>query len=201
MNGHAGEWRRSRAAQFADPRRREQTINAMRRDASRVVSIGKESESLWENYHPTVSTATGGWSNTGRRRAEKMMPEEKNGFAVVSRQGVWTPLVALVAVICIVVMTMTWLNVRQQISDLSEQNTKRSSEITAKQSVNQELSAQISVATRQTTVKQKAEKLGFVENQLETIELSGVENAIYGIQDNTESTMTTTDVAMLLRVQ
>ncbi len=91
MNGHAGEWRRSRAAQFADPRHREQTINAMRRDASRVVSIGRESESLWESYQPTVSTATGGWSNTGRRRAEKMMPKEKKGFEVVSRQGVWTP--------------------------------------------------------------------------------------------------------------
>ncbi len=84
---------------------------------------------------------------------------------------------------------------------MSDQNAKRSTEITAKQSANQELSAQISVATRQTTVKQKAEKLGFVENQLEMIELSGVENAIYGIQDNPESTMTTTDVALLLRVQ
>lgn len=201
MNGQAGAWRRSRAAQFADPRHREQTINSMRRDASRVVSLGRESESLWESYQPTVSTATGGWSNTGRRRAEKAMPEEKKGFVAVSRQGVWTPLVAIAAVICIVVMAMTWLNVRQQISDLSEQNMKRSTEITAKQSANQELSAQISVATRQTTVKQKAEKLGFVENKLEMIELSGVENAIYGIQDNAESTMTTTDVALLLRVQ
>ncbi len=108
----------------------------------------------------------------------------------------------LVVAVCLFVMGVFWLNLQSQIQNVSTQIGVRTTNINAKQQENDTLQAQISVATKEQSLLQRAQKLGMKEGKnVQVVELSGVPDAICGLQEGAQNTMTTTDVALLMHMQ
>lgn len=104
--------------------------------------------------------------------------------------------------VCLFVMGVFWLNLQSQIQNVSTQIGVRTTNINAKQQENDTLQAQISVATKEQSLLQRAQKLGMKEGKnVQVVELSGVSDAICGLQEGAQNTMTTTDVALLMHMQ
>ena len=104
--------------------------------------------------------------------------------------------------VCLFVMGVFWLNLQSQIQNVSTQIGVRTTNMNAKQQENDTLQAQISVATKEQSLLQRAQKLGMKEGKnVQVVELSGVPDAICGLQEGAQNTMTTTDVALLMHMQ
>lgn len=202
MNDRGRQWRKRKTAPFANPRDCERAVREMRKNVERSFNF-KGEQTYMDNYQATVSFGAGSWQNTGaHRRAEAPVQQEKPHGSVISRQGVNRVLAVLMVLTCLCVMGAFWLNLQQQIQSVSYQIDDRTKKITAKEEENQGLQAQISVATKEQALMQKAQKLGMKEGKnTQVVELSGVEGAICGLQEGVENTMTTTDVALLMRIQ
>lgn len=81
----------------------------------------------------------------------------------------------LVVAVCLFVMGFFWLNLQSQIQNVSTQIGVRTTNINAKQQENDTLQAQISVATKEQSLLQRAQKLGMKEGKnVQVVELSGV---------------------------
>ena len=128
--------------------------------------------------------------------------QERQHSILVSRQGLHSGLALLVVAVCLFVMGVFWLNLQSQIQNVSTQIGVRTTNINAKQQENDTLQAQISVATKEQSLLQRAQKLGMKEGKnVQVVELSGVPDAICGLQEGAQNTMTTTDVALLMHMQ
>ena len=104
--------------------------------------------------------------------------------------------------VCLFVMGVFWLSLQSQIQNVSTQIGVRTTNINVKQQENATLQAQISVATKEQSLLQRAQKLGMKEGKnVQVVELSGVPDAICGLQEGAQNTMTTTDVALLMHMQ
>lgn len=152
--------------------------------ASTSTSISRVSSRIWITT-ATVSFGAGCWQNTGtRRRADVPQQQERQHSILVSRQGLHSGLAMLVVAVCLFVMGVFWLNLQSQIQNVSTQIGVRTTNINAKQQENDTLQAQISVATKEQSLLQRAQKLGMKEGKnVQVVELSGVPDAICGLQE------------------
>ena len=203
MNDRARLWSKRKSAPFADPRDEERALREMRKSVDHSFNINFKGEQLYmENYRATVSFGAGCWQNTGARRRADVPQQERPRSILVSRQGLHSGLAVLVVAVCLFVMGVFWLNLQSQIQNVSIQIGVRTTNINAKQQENDTLQAQISVATKEQSLLQRAQKLGMKEGKnVQVVELSGVPDAICGLQEGAQNTMTTTDVALLMHMQ
>ena len=126
----------------------------------------KGEQPYMDNYRATVSFGAGCWQNTGtRRRADVPQQQERQHSILVSRQGLHSGLAMLVVAVCLFVMGFFWLNLQSQIQNVSTQIGVRTTNINAKQQENDTLQAQISVATKEQSLLQRAQKLGMKEGK------------------------------------
>lgn len=203
MNDRARLWSKCKSAPFADPRDEERALREMRKSVDHSFNINFKGEQLYmDNYRATVSFGAGCWQNTGARRRADVPQQERPRSILVSRQGLHSGLAVLVVAVCLFVMGFFWLNLQSQIQNVSTQIGVRTTNINAKQQENATLQAQISVATKEQSLLQRAQKLGMKEGKnVQVVELSGVPDAICGLQEGAQNTMTTTDVALLMHMQ
>lgn len=203
MNDRARLWSKRKSAPFADPRDEERALREMRKSVDHSFNINFKGEQLYmDNYRATVSFGAGCWQNTGARRRADVPQQERPRSILVSRQGLHSGLAMLVVAVCLFVMGVFWLNLQSQIQNVSTQIGVRTTNINAKQQENANLQAQISVATKEQSLLQRAQKLGMKEGKnVQVVELSGVPDAICGLQEGAQNTMTTTDVALLMHMQ
>ena len=203
MNDRARLWSKRKSAPFADPRDEERALREMRKSVDHSFNINFKGEQLYmDNYRATVSFGAGCWQNTGARRRADVPQQERPRSILVSRQGLHSGLAVLVVAVCLFVMGVFWLSLQSQIQNVSTQIGVRTTNITAKQQENATLQAQISVATKEQSLLQRAQKLGMKEGKnVQVVELSGVPDAICGLQEGAQNTMTTTDVALLMHMQ
>ncbi len=203
MNDRARLWSKRKSAPFADPRDEERALREMRKSVDHSFNINFKGEQLYmDNYRATVSFGAGCWQNTGARRRADVPQQEQPRSILVSRQGLHSGLAVLVVAVCLFVMGVFWLNLQSQIQNVSTQIGVRTTNINAKQQENATLQAQISVATKEQSLLQRAQKLGMKEGKnVQVVELSGVPDAICGLQEGAQNTMTTTDVALLMHMQ
>lgn len=203
MNDRARLWSKRKSAPFADPRDEERALREMRKSVDHSFNINFKGEQLYmDNYRATVSFGAGCWQNTGARRRADVPQQERPRSILVSRQGLHSGLAMLVVAVCLFVMGVFWLNLQSQIQNVSTQIGVRTTNINAKQQENNTLQAQISVATKEQSLLQRAQKLGMKEGKnVQVVELSGVPDAICGLQEGAQNTMTTTDVALLMHMQ
>lgn len=203
MNDRARLWSKRKSAPFADPRDEERALREMRKSVDHSFNINFKGEQLYmDNYRATVSFGAGCWQNTGARRRADVPQQEQPRSILVSRQGLHSGLAVLVVAVCLFVMGVFWLNLQSQIQNVSTQIGVRTTNINAKQQENANLQAQISVATKEQSLLQRAQKLGMKEGKnVQVVELSGVPDAICGLQEGAQNTMTTTDVALLMHMQ
>lgn len=203
MNDRARLWSKRKSAPFADPRDEERALREMRKSVDHSFNINFKGEQLYmDNYRATVSFGAGCWQNTGARRRADVPQQEQPRSILVSRQGLHSGLAVLVVAVCLFVMGVFWLNLQSQIQNVSTQIGVRTTNITVKQQENATLQAQISVATKEQSLLQRAQKLGMKEGKnVQVVELSGVPDAICGLQEGAQNTMTTTDVALLMHMQ
>ena len=204
MNDRARRWNKRKSAPFADPRGEERAVREMQKNVARRFNINFTGDhSYMDNYQATVNFGTGSWQNTGaRRRADVPQQQEAPRRRIVSREGLHPALAVLMVAVCLVVMGFFWLNLQSQIQNVSAQIGVRTTNIAARQQENDDLQAQISVATKEQALLQRAQKLGMKEGKnVQVVELSGVEDAICGLQKGAQNTMTTTDVALLMHMQ
>lgn len=203
MNDRARLWSKRKSAPFADPRDEERALREMRKSVDHSFNINFKGEQLYmDNYRATVSFGAGCWQNTGARRRADVPQQERPRSILVSRQGLHSGLAMLVVAVCLFVMGVFWLNLQSQIQNVSIQIGVRTTNINAKQQENDTLQAQISVATKEQSLLQRAQKLGMKEGKnVQVVELSGVPDAICGLQEGAQNTMTTTDVALLMHMQ
>ena len=203
MNDRARLWSKRKSAPFADPRDEERALREMRKSVDHSFNINFKGEQLYmDNYRATVSFGAGCWQNTGARRRAAVPQQERPRSILVSRQGLHSGLAMLVVAVCLFVMGVFWLNLQSQIQNVSTQIGVRTTNINAKQQENATLQAQISVATKEQSLLQRAQKLGMKEGKnVQVVELSGVPDAICGLQEGAQNTMTTTDVALLMHMQ
>lgn len=203
MNDRARLWSKRKSAPFADPRDEERALREMRKSVDHSFNINFKGEQLYmDNYRATVSFGAGCWQNTGARRQADVPQQERPRSILVSRQGLHSGLAVLVVAVCLFVMGVFWLNLQSQIQNVSTQIGVRTTNINAKQQENATLQAQISVATKEQSLLQRAQKLGMKEGKnVQVVELSGVPDAICGLQEGAQNTMTTTDVALLMHMQ
>lgn len=203
MNDRARLWSKRKSAPFADPRDEERALREMRKSVDHSFNINFKGEQLYmDNYRATVSFGAGCWQNTGARRRADVPQQERPRSILVSRQGLHSGLAVLVVAVCLFVMGVFWLSLQSQIQNVSTQIGVRTTNINAKQQENNTLQAQISVATKEQSLLQRAQKLGMKEGKnVQVVELSGVPDAICGLQDGAQNTMTTTDVALLMHMQ
>lgn len=203
MNDRARLWSKRKSAPFADPRDEERALREMRKSVDHSFNINFKGEQLYmDNYRATVSFGAGCWQNTGARRRADVPQQERPRSILVSRQGLHSGLAVLVVAVCLFVMGFFWLNLQSQIQNVSTQIGVRTTNINAKQQENDTLQAQISVATKEQSLLQRAQKLGMKEGKnVQVVELSGVPDAICGLQEGAQNTMTTTDVALLMHMQ
>lgn len=203
MNDRARLWSKRKSAPFADPRDEERALREMRKSVDHSFNINFKGEQLYmDNYRATVSFGAGCWQNTGARRRADVPQQERPRRILVSRQGLHSGLAMLVVAVCLFVMGFFWLNLQSQIQNVSTQIGVRTTNINAKQQENATLQAQISVATKEQSLLQRAQKLGMKEGKnVQVVELSGVPDAICGLQEGAQNTMTTTDVALLMHMQ
>ena len=175
----------------------------MRKSVDHSFNINFKGEQLYmDNYRATVSFGAGCWQNTGARRRADVPQQERPRSILVSRQGLHSGLAMLVVAVCLFVMGVFWLSLQSQIQNVSTQIGVRTTNINAKQQENATLQAQISVATKEQSLLQRAQKLGMKEGKnVQVVELSGVSDAICGLQEGAQNTMTTTDVALLMHMQ
>lgn len=203
MNDRARLWSKRKSAPFADPRDEERALREMRKSVDHSFNINFKGEQLYmDNYRATVSFGAGCWQNTGARRRADVPQQERPRSILVSRQGLHSGLAMLVVAVCLFVMGVFWLSLQSQIQNVSTQIGVRTANINAKQQENDTLQAQISVATKEQSLLQRAQKLGMKEGKnVQVVELSGVPDAICGLQEGAQNTMTTTDVALLMHMQ
>lgn len=203
MNDRARLWSKRKSAPFADPRDEERALREMRKSVDHSFNINFKGEQLYmDNYRATVSFGAGCWQNTGARRRADVPQQERPRSILVSRQGLHSGLAVLVVAVCLFVMGVFWLSLQSQIQNVSTQIGVRTANINAKQQENDTLQAQISVATKEQSLLQRAQKLGMKEGKnVQVVELSGVPDAICGLQEGAQNTMTTTDVALLMHMQ
>lgn len=203
MNDRARLWSKRKSAPFADPRDEERALREMRKSVDHSFNINFKGEQLYmDNYRATVSFGAGCWQNTGARRRADVPQQERPRSILVSRQGLHSGLAVLVVAVCLFVMGVFWLSLQSQIQNVSTQIGVRTTNINAKQQENNTLQAQISVATKEQSLLQRAQKLGMKEGKnVQVVELSGVPDAICGLQEGAQNTMTTTDVALLMHMQ
>ena len=203
MNDRARLWSKRKSAPFADPRDEERALREMRKSVDHSFNINFKGEQLYmDNYRATVSFGAGCWQNTGARRRADVPQQERPRSILVSRQGLHSGLAMLVVAVCLFMMGVFWLNLQSQIQNVSTQIGVRTTNINAKQQENDTLQAQISVATKEQSLLQRAQKLGMKEGKnVQVVELSGVPDAICGLQEGAQNTMTTTDVALLMHMQ
>lgn len=203
MNDRARLWSKRKSAPFADPRDEERALREMRKSVDHSFNINFKGEQLYmDNYRATVSFGAGCWQNTGARRRADVPQQERPRSILVSRQGLHSGLAMLVVAVCLFVMGVFWLNLQSQIQNVSTQIGVRTTNITVKQQENDTLQAQISVATKEQSLLQRAQKLGMKEGKnVQVVELSGVPDSICGLQEGAQNTMTTTDVALLMHMQ
>lgn len=203
MNDRARLWSKRKSAPFADPRDEERALREMRKSVDHSFNINFKGEQLYmDNYRATVSFGAGCWQNTGARRRADVPQQERPRSILVSRQGLHSGLAMLVVAVCLFVMGVFWLNLQSQIQNVSTQIGVRTTNINAKQQENATLQTQISVATKEQSLLQRAQKLGMKEGKnVQVVELSGVPDAICGLQEGAQNTMTTTDVALLMHMQ
>lgn len=203
MNDRARLWSKRKSAPFADPRDEERALREMRKSVDHSFNINFKGEQLYmDNYRATVSFGAGCWQNTGARRRADVPQQERPRSILVSRQGLHSGLAMLVVAVCLFVMGFFWLNLQSQIQNVSTQIGVRTTNINVKQQENATLQAQISVATKEQSLLQRAQKLGMKEGKnVQVVELSGVPDAICGLQEGAQNTMTTTDVALLMHMQ
>ena len=203
MNDRARLWSKRKSAPFADPRDEERALREMRKSVDHSFNINFKGEQLYmDNYRATVSVGAGCWQNTGARRRADVPQQERPRSILVSRQGLHSGLAMLVVAVCLFVMGVFWLSLQSQIQNVSTQIGVRTTNITVKQQENATLQAQISVATKEQSLLQRAQKLGMKEGKnVQVVELSGVPDAICGLQEGAQNTMTTTDVALLMHMQ
>lgn len=203
MNDRARLWSKRKSAPFADPRDEERALREMRKSVDHSFNINFKGEQLYmDNYRATVSFGAGCWQNTGARRRADVPQQERPRSILVSRQGLHSGLAVLVVAVCLFVMGVFWLSLQSQIQNVSTQIGVRTTNITVKQQENATLQAQISVATKEQSLLQRAQKLGMKEGKnVQAVELSGVPDAICGLQEGAQNTMTTTDVALLMHMQ
>lgn len=203
MNDRARLWSKRKSAPFADPRDEERALREMRKSVDHSFNINFKGEQLYmDNYRATVSFGAGCWQNTGARRRADVPQQERPRSILVSRQGLHSGLAMLVVAVCLFVMGVFWLSLQSQIQNVSTQIGVRTTNITVKQQENNTLQAQISVATKEQSLLQRAQKLGMKEGKnVQVVELSGVPDAICGLQEGAQNTMTTTDVALLMHMQ
>ena len=203
MNDRARLWSKRKSAPFADPRDEERALREMRKSVDHSFNINFKGEQLYmDNYRATVSFGAGCWQNTGARRRADVPQQERPRSILVSRQGLHSGLAMLVVAVCLFVMGVFWLNLQSQIQNVSTQIGVRTTNINVKQQENDTLQAQISVATKEQSLLQRAQKLGMKEGKnVQVVELSGVPDAICGLQEGAQNTMTTTDVALLMHMQ
>lgn len=203
MNDRARLWSKRKSAPFADPRDEERALREMRKSVDHSFNINFKGEQLYmDNYRATVSFGAGCWQNTGARRRADVPQQEQPRSILVSRQGLHSGLAVLVVAVCLFVMGVFWLSLQSQIQNVSTQIGVRTTNINAKQQENDTLQAQISVATKEQSLLQRAQKLGMKEGKnVQVVELSGVPDAICGLQEGAQNTMTTTDVALLMHMQ
>lgn len=203
MNDRARLWSKRKSAPFADPRDEERALREMRKSVDHSFNINFKGEQLYmDNYRATVSFGAGCWQNTGARRRADVPQQERPRSILVSRQGLHSGLAMLVVAVCLFVMGVFWLSLQSQIQNVSTQIGVRTTNITVKQQENDNLQAQISVATKEQSLLQRAQKLGMKEGKnVQVVELSGVPDAICGLQEGAQNTMTTTDVALLMHMQ
>lgn len=203
MNDRARLWSKRKSAPFADPRDEERALREMRKSVDHSFNINFKGEQLYmDNYRATVSFGAGCWQNTGARRRADVPQQERPRSILVSRQGLHSGLTMLVVAVCLFVMGVFWLSLQSQIQNVSTQIGVRTTNINAKQQENNTLQAQISVATKEQSLLQRAQKLGMKEGKnVQVVELSGVPDAICGLQEGAQNTMTTTDVALLMHMQ
>ncbi len=203
MNDRARLWSKRKSAPFADPRDEERALREMRKSVDHSFNINFKGEQLYmDNYRATVSFGAGCWQNTGARRRADVPQQERPRSILVSRQGLHSGLAVLVVAVCLFVMGVFWLSLQSQIQNVSTQIGVRTTNITVKQQENATLQAQISVATKEQSLLQRAQKLGMKEGKnVQVVELSGVPDAICGLQEGAQNTMTTTDVALLMHMQ
>lgn len=203
MNDRARLWSKRKSAPFADPRDEERALREMRKSVDHSFNINFKGEQLYmDNYRATVSFGAGCWQNTGARRRADVPQQERPRSILVSRQGLHSGLAVLVVAVCLFVMGVFWLSLQSQIQNVSTQIGVRTTNINAKQQENDTLQAQISVATKEKSLLQRAQKLGMKEGKnVQVVELSGVPDAICGLQEGAQNTMTTTDVALLMHMQ
>lgn len=203
MNDRARLWSKRKSAPFADPRDEERALREMRKSVDHSFNINFKGEQLYmDNYRATVSFGAGCWQNTGARRRADVPQQERPRSILVSRQGLHSGLAMLVVAVCLFVMGVFWLRLQSQIQNVSTQIGVRTTNINAKQQENATLQAQISVATKEQSLLQRAQKLGMKEGKnVQVVELSGVPDAICGLQEGAQNTMTTTDVALLMHMQ
>lgn len=203
MNDRARLWSKRKSAPFADPRDEERALREMRKSVDHSFNINFKGEQLYmDNYRATVSFGAGCWQNTGARRRADVPQQERPRSILVSRQGLHSGLAMLVVAVCLFVMGVFWLNLQSQIQNVSIQIGVRTTNINVKQQENATLQAQISVATKEQSLLQRAQKLGMKEGKnVQVVELSGVPDAICGLQEGAQNTMTTTDVALLMHMQ
>ena len=203
MNDRARLWSKRKSAPFADPRDEERALREMRKSVDHSFNINFKGEQLYmDNYRATVSFGAGCWQNTGARRRADVPQQERPRSILVSRQGLHSGLAVLVVAVCLFVMGVFWLSLQSQIQNVSTQIGVRTTNINAKQQENATLQAQIGVATKEQSLLQRAQKLGMKEGKnVQVVELSGVPDAICGLQEGAQNTMTTTDVALLMHMQ
>lgn len=203
MNDRARLWSKRKSAPFADPRDEERALREMRKSVDHSFNINFKGEQLYmDNYRATVSFGAGCWQNTGARRRADVPQQERPRSILVSRQGLHSGLAMLVVAVCLFVMGVFWLSLQSQIQNVSTQIGVRTTNINAKQQENATLQTQISVATKEQSLLQRAQKLGMKEGKnVQVVELSGVPDAICGLQEGAQNTMTTTDVALLMHMQ
>ena len=203
MNDRARLWSKRKSAPFADPRDEERALREMRKSVDHSFNINFKGEQLYmDNYRATVSFGAGCWQNTGARRRADVPQQERPRSILVSRQGLHSGLAVLVVAVCLFVMGVFWLSLQSQIQNVSTQIGVRTTNINVKQQENDTLQAQISVATKEQSLLQRAQKLGMKEGKnVQVVELSGVPDAICGLQEGAQNTMTTTDVALLMHMQ
>lgn len=203
MNDRARLWSKRKSAPFADPRDEERALREMRKSVDHSFNINFKGEQLYmDNYRATVSFGAGCWQNTGARRRADVPQQERPRSILVSQQGLHSGLAVLVVAVCLFVMGVFWLSLQSQIQNVSTQIGVRTTNITVKQQENNTLQAQISVATKEQSLLQRAQKLGMKEGKnVQVVELSGVPDAICGLQEGAQNTMTTTDVALLMHMQ
>lgn len=198
MNDREVCWDKRRAAPFADPSARERAVRQMRRDTSRNFNI-KGDQPIMKDYRATVSFVAGSWRETTSPRTPTMPHQEAKVTPLVSRQGISRTLAVVLVFACLVAMGFGWLNMQQQIQALSTANDQRTREINSRQEDNQALQTQITLATREQPIRERARSLGMYQaNEDDVILLEGMTGERFGLDEQRANTPTITDVAAMM---